>query len=142
MVLIKRRNIRVNLKEVTLNQKKAIVLSFALAAIVASIAKDLDFFLFGNEVPLTINDKVAHFFGAGFFGFLSVVISEKKITILGVGFNSLLLAFALFSIIEEYSQIFRKNRGFSIADMLANLLGIVTFSKIALWALSKRLFIR
>lgn len=118
------------------------VLLFIGAAIVASLIKDFDVSLFGSRLRWPINDKVTHFLGAGLFGFLAVILSEKKIRIFGKSFYLLLIVLILFSVAEEFSQILRPNRGFSFGDMAANLLGIMAFSKLADWALKKGLIIR
>lgn len=133
---------RFDIKSLSKIQRIAVIALVVLSAIGASILKDFDVSLFGSEIKWPFNDKVTHFCGAGLFGFLAVIISEKRIRILGQSFHLLLMTLIIFSIAEESSQILRPNRGFSFGDMAANLLGIFTFYKIGERCLKKEIIIR
>ncbi len=119
-----------------------IAFTLVLAAIFASVLKDFDVTLLGTSIKWPINDKISHFFGAGLFAFLLQTFTNWHLKIKGREINLQVLGFLLFSILEETSQIYRVNRGFSFADMAANILGIIFFSKLAQKALKDGCIIR
>jgi polysaccharide biosynthesis protein VpsQ len=84
-------------------------------------------------------DKVGHFLLFGTVSFCAVIASDFKIINISrylVIYKASLFV-AVIVIIEECSQIWLITRTFELADLLANILGILVFSSLA-YAIGKR----
>ncbi|MFY0672549.1 MAG: VanZ family protein [Bacteroidia bacterium] len=79
---------------------------------------------------INLSDVWGHFFLVGVLGFFVAMVTQKEFTF---GPIKILKAVAFLMVlvsIEELTQLLRPNRGFSFADMGANILGLYVFSKI------------
>ncbi len=73
-------------------------------------------------------DKVIHFLTYGIYAFLCLVALSDKILPLKLFHYFLALAFSVsYGIFNEVYQYFIPEREFSLADILANSLGVITF---------------
>ena len=73
-------------------------------------------------------DKVMHFFTYGIHVFLCLVALSNKILLLKLFHYLLALVFSVFyGIFNEIYQYFIPEREFSLGDILANNLGVITF---------------
>ena len=73
-------------------------------------------------------DKVMHFFTYGIHAFLCLVALSDKILLLKLFHYFLALALSVsYGIFNEIYQYFIPEREFSLGDILANSLGIITF---------------
>ena len=92
-----------------------------------------------HNVPFGLGDKLCHFFFVGmlcFFVSATLTVGMKrrrKSTVI----LSTIAILAVFATLEECSQSLFASRSFSRFDMLANVLGIVTFGMLA-WLLPAR----
>jgi polysaccharide biosynthesis protein VpsQ len=88
---------------------------------------------FVGNIPF--GDKLGHFFLMGIFAFLvNLCLGCKKVWRLLLGS---LIVFGIV-VIEEFSQIFIRGRSFDLTDLAADLVGVITFGKLA-EIVSKRL---
>lgn len=127
-----------DLRKLGLKHKILIVAAVLLGAFIFSVLKDLGYEtnLLAFEVPF--QNKLVHFFGAGAFGALATLFSKSRVAVFGVRLSPLVIALLVLSVLEEVSQIYRPHRGFSFADMLANLLGILAFAFTAQQLLNRK----
>lgn len=94
-------------------------------------------FPFFRHIPF--GDKLGHFLLMGIFSFLmnltlkANVIHLTTITVLK---GSLLVTIVV--VLEELSQIFIRNRSFTLSDLACDLLGIFCFGQLAAWVWEKR----
>lgn len=73
-------------------------------------------------------DKVIHFLTYGIYAFLCLVALSDKILLLKLFHYFLALAFSVsYGIFNEIYQYFIPEREFSLGDILANSLGVITF---------------
>jgi len=73
-------------------------------------------------------DKVMHFFAYGVHAFLCMAALSDKVLLLKLFHYFLALAFSVsYGIFNEIYQYFIPEREFSLGDILANSLGIITF---------------
>ena len=82
--------------------------------------------------PGFLNDLAAldwlwHFLLIGFIGFFTPFIPIRTISLKTLQIPLTLLILIVAVIIEESTQIFRVNRGFSFIDMTANVLGLIFY---------------
>lgn len=77
-----------------------------------------------------ISDIVGHFVLVGALGFFAALVAEQMFIIGPIKILKVVVVFMVLATIEETTQIIRPNRGFSFADMGANVLGLFVFSKI------------
>lgn len=82
-------------------------------------------------------DVVIHFFLVGSLGFCAALASPSNGKKRFFGLPRLVWIVLGVSVIEETTQLFRELRGFSFADMAANVLGILVFSRLALMLLRR-----
>ena len=98
----------------------------------ADSGSDSIFFKITHNIPS--GDKLGHFI---LYGFLTLLLNHA----LGYGSLKLLrfhiqkgaLLVLLFALLEEFSQFFFPNRTPSLIDILADLIGIIIFTRTALW---------
>jgi VanZ family protein len=77
-----------------------------------------------------VSDIVGHFVLVGALGFFAALVAERKFKIGPIKILKVVVVFMVLATIEETTQLLRPNRGFSFADMGANVLGLFVFSKI------------
>ncbi len=82
---------------------------------------------------LHINDVFGHFILVGTLGFFAALVAKSHFEIGRVKVLKLVVVFMILATIEETTQLVRPNRGFSFADMGANIAGLFVFSKIGEW---------
>jgi hypothetical protein len=105
---------------------------FLVTLIVFANMGKLDFLVWVmNRIPL--GDKAAHFF---LIGFLSFLVNRTAMQLLpGQNLKRISIIFTLFLLaiftLEEISQAPIANRDASLADLLTNYLGIITFALFA-----------
>ncbi len=105
---------------------------FLVALIVFANMGKLDFLVWVmNRIPL--GDKAAHFF---LIGFLSFLVNRTAMQLLpGQNLKRISIIFTLFLLaiftLEEISQAPIANRDASLADLLTNYIGIITFALFA-----------
>jgi polysaccharide biosynthesis protein VpsQ len=81
---------------------------------------------FVGSIPF--GDKLGHFFLIGIFAFLlNLSLSCRKVWRVLLGS---LIVFVIVTV-EEFSQIFIRGRSFDLTDLIADLLGILIFGKVA-----------
>jgi len=131
-----------NLREINLANRNFLLLIIAFMGFICAIAKDLDLIPRNLGISFGYSDAGLHFLGAGGIAFLMYLISRKNILIFGKSLPLIVVAVLILSVLEETSQIFRPNRGFSFIDMAANILGILVFSLLARLAIKLKLVIR
>jgi len=76
-------------------------------------------------------DTLAHFMVVGLLGFFVSMVSKKQVNIGAFAIPRLIIILIIAVCIEETTQLFRIHRGFSFSDMLANVLGILSFNFLA-----------
>lgn len=84
-------------------------------------------------------DVVIHFFLVGSLGLCAALASSSTDPKLFLWLPRLVWMVLLAAVLEECTQLFRENRGFSFADMAANVFGILVFGTVGL-LVKKRLF--
>jgi len=105
---------------------------FLVTLIVFANMGKLDFLVWVmNRIPL--GDKAAHFF---LIGFLSFLVNRTAMQLLpGKNLKRISIIFTLFLLaiftLEEISQAPIANRDASLADLLTNYIGIITFALFA-----------
>jgi len=105
---------------------------FLVTLIVFANMGKLDFLVWVmNRIPL--GDKAAHFF---LIGFLSFLVNRTAMQLLpGKNWKRISIIFTLFLLaiftLEEISQAPIANRDASLADLLTNYVGIITFALFA-----------
>jgi len=105
---------------------------FLVTLIVFANMGKLDFLVWVmNRIPL--GDKAAHFF---LIGFLSFLVNRTAMQLLpGKNLKRISIIFTLFLLaiftLEEISQAPIANRDASLADLLTNYVGIITFALFA-----------
>ena len=105
---------------------------FLVTLIVFANMGKLDFLVWVmNRIPF--GDKAAHFF---LFGFLSFLVNRTAMQLLpGKNLKRISIIFTLFLLaiftLEEISQAPLANRDASLADLLINYMGIITFALFA-----------
>ncbi len=113
------------------------IMLLILVVIVANLGLGSSFFPFIYKI--SGGDKLGHFFLMGIFSFLvNYVLNTRKIQLFSINF--LLGSFIVLSIvtIEEFSQIFIKNRAFSILDLIFDYTGIFVFGQFSAYISDRR----
>ncbi|MGB0429444.1 MAG: VanZ family protein [Bacteroidia bacterium] len=104
------------------------VLIMVLIHLLADLELLNDFFPWKKQ--LNINDVFGHFVLVGILGFFAALVAKSYFTIARFKILKLVVVFMVLASIEETTQIFRATRGFSFADMGANIFGLFVFSKV------------
>ena len=113
---------------------------FILILILIIIAANLGFgpSLFSFVYLIPGGDKVGHFFLMGFLSLLvNMALGGSKVRIFSLEFpkGSLIVLTAV--TLEEFSQLFLRFRGFSLADLLFDYIGIILFGILATHLISR-----
>jgi len=98
------------------------------------IAYSVVIFIFSSRPEVGVEqlfygqDKVMHFFTYGIHAFLCIAALSDKILLLKLFHYFLALSFSVsYGIFNEIYQYFIPEREFSLGDILANSLGVITF---------------
>ncbi|MCJ7566269.1 MAG: VanZ family protein [Anaerolineales bacterium] len=107
---------------------------FILVLILIVFAANLGFgpSFFSFVYLISGGDKVGHFFLMGFLSLLvNMALCSSRVRIFSLEFpkGSLIVLTAV--TLEEFSQLFLRFRGFSIADLLFDYIGIILFGILA-----------
>lgn len=115
----------------SLHRIAAILFGLLLLSVV--LISDLRPYSFYRIYTIPLGDKISHFFLMGGFAFVvnlalscRTFIFRNKRILTG---SAIVLTLVL---LEEFSQIFFKHRSFSIGDIIADVIGIILFSYLAL----------
>lgn len=113
-----------------------------VGVLMTSVLVDLGFLRLSDGLKFPYYDVCIHFFATGVASFALRVSDRSPIKILGRPVSVLAILLLLMAIFEEMTQQFRPSRGFSYHDMVANVVGILTFAWLASYVLKKRWIIR
>ncbi len=113
---------------------KCIAAVFTLIVIIIVITANLGFgpSLFSFVYLIPGGDKAGHFFLMGFLSlFVNLALGASRLRIFSLEFpkGSLIVLTAV--TLEELSQLFLRFRGFSLADLLFDYIGIILFGILA-----------
>lgn len=90
--------------------------------------------IFGLVRDIPHIDKLGHFFLYGLLTYLlSIALKHKSIQLMTIRIRLAPVIMLLATFMEECSQIMQQFRTFSLLDMLANAVGVLCFSALAIW---------
>ena len=113
---------------------KWIAAVFTLLLILTVIAANLGFgpSLFSFVYLIPGGDKAGHFFLMGFLSlFVNMALGASRVRIFSLEFPKGSLTVLTAVTLEEFSQFFLRFRGFSLADLLFDYIGIILFGILA-----------
>jgi VanZ family protein len=98
--------------------------------LVADVGLGSTLFVFLDHVPG--GDKTGHFVLIGMVSFLvNMSLSAARTRVFSVHVLKGSLIVAVIVTLEEFSQLFLRNRGFSLIDLAADYAGIILFGQLA-----------
>jgi hypothetical protein len=98
--------------------------------IVANLGLEPAVLVFINEIPG--GDKIGHFILMGLLSlFVNLSVGVKTTSIKSQSFLTGSLIVILIVVVEEFSQLFLRHRGFELLDLLFDTAGIVIFGQLA-----------
>jgi hypothetical protein len=113
---------------------KWIAAVFTLLLILIIIAANLGFgpSLFSFVYLIPGADKSGHFFLMGFLSlFVNMALGASRVRFFSLEFPKGILIILTAVTLEEFSQFFLRFRGFSLADLLLDYIGIIMFGILA-----------
>ena len=119
---------------------KRLLFFYALFLVLIIILADSGqaIFFFSTLAQIPWGDKIGHFFLMGVMAYLlTLATNAERLTICGKSLMKGPFWLAVVVTLEEISQIWLANRGFSLWDLGFDYLGIIAFSYLALVQLSK-----
>jgi VanZ family protein len=114
---------------------KRFIIFYALFLVVIIILADSgqEIFFFSTLAKIPWGDKIGHFFLMGVMAYLLTWVTHaERLTIHGKSVLKGPFWLAVIVTLEEISQIWIANRGFSLLDLGFDYLGIIAFSYLAL----------
>ena len=98
--------------------------------IIANLGLEPAVLVFINDIPG--GDKIGHFILMGLLSlFVNLSMGVKTTTIKSLPFLTGSLVVILIVVMEEFSQLFLRHRGFELMDLLFDTAGIIVFGKLA-----------
>lgn len=83
-----------------------------------------------SPINLGPSDMLGHFILVGILGFFASLVGSKQFKVGKLPIKKLVVLAIILSLVEETTQLFRANRGFSFLDITANVTGILFFGAI------------